>query len=182
MKKSIIIGIIVIIVTVILIIAGVNLIDKNSKTTERMSLTGQKNNEVTYIDFSYEGINFKLPEEWNVKEVENLLEGNFKNKNTIFSVMSKDVPSGQFDYFSETFMPDMINNLPYTTFESGSSEKYSSYYAYDYNAKAIINGQSVPVRATAISVNDKVIVFLLVAGDNTFNYEEIYDNILLSIK
>ena len=181
MKKSVIIGIII----VILIIAGVNLIgskENNNKDIDMMSLINQKNNKVTYVDFSYEGISFKVPEEWNIEEVDNRLEGNFENKNTAFSVMSQDVPSGQFEYFSKTFMPEMINNLPYTTFESSSSKNYSSYYAYEYNAKTIINGQSVPTRATTISVNDKVIVFLLVAGDNAFNYEEIYENILLSIK
>lgn len=182
MKKSVIIGIIAIIVTVILIIAGVNLIGKNNKTTDGMPLISQKNNEVTYIDFSYEGISFKLPKEWNVKENADVLEGKFENENTYFSVMSQDVPSFAFRDFSEEYMPDMINNLPYTTYESCSSKEYSTYDAYDYNAKTIIKGQSTPVRATAISVNDKVIVFLLVTGDNNFNYEEIYDNILLSIK
>ena len=181
MNKKILI-LIVAVIAIISIVAVIVINKNNNKDIDMMSLINQKNNKVTYVDFSYESISFKLPEEWNVKKVENRLEGNFENKNTAFSVMSQDVPSSQFGYFSKTFMPEMISNLPYTTFESSSSKNFSSYYGYDYNAKTIINGQSVPTRATAISVNDKVIVFLLVTGDNNFNYEEIYDNILLSIE
>ena len=89
MKKSVIIGIII----VILIIAGVNLIgskENNNKDIDMMSLINQKNNKVTYVDFSYEGISFKVPEEWNIEEVDNRLKTIMENIFTsIYTISNK---------------------------------------------------------------------------------------------
>lgn len=178
-KLKIIIPVIIAIVVIAIAIVGV-VIPKNKKSEEKISK--EENKQITYKEYSTLGLSFELPQEWKIKEDDDELSAQLDSELSSFSVFSQDVPSSQFTYFAETYMPNMIKQLGYTRTKTYTKNTYSSYNAYDYEAETIIQGKTVPVKITVIDSNKGVVVFLLTYGDSLYDYLDVYNHILNSIK
>lgn len=153
------------------------------KDKEIIEENASNNNIIKYSKYKVADITYEVPESWNMVVDEN---GNAESNglpNASFSVMVTDkVSSDHFEYFGEVFMIDNFKNMNYTKVNSYEKNTYISYKAYDYTAETLIKGEKSVVKATAISVNNKAIVFLLVYPENLSEYEDIYEHLTNSLK
>ena len=180
-KKKLNLRIIIPVIVAIVVIAIVGVIISKSKKPEE-EISKEEIKQITYKEYSILGLSFELPEEWKIKEEETGLSAQFDSEFSSFSILTKEIPSSQFTYFAESYMPNMIQQLGYTKTKTYTKNTYSNYNAYDYEAKTIIQGKTVPVKITVINSSKGVVTFLLVYGDSSYEYLDVYNHILNSIK
>ena len=141
------------------------------------------NNTITYKEYTADNITFEIPDSW---EIEQDAKGNITSKNlgdSYFSVLiMANVPAAQFEYFGETYVADTLKKMNYTNISSYTKNQYGSHTAYDYEANALIQGNTVPVKVSALQGNNSAVIIMLVCADDTYDYEAIYSHLLNSIK
>lgn len=152
------------------------------KSNEETPDEGKK--EITYKEYTTQSLKYELPSEWVVSQE---ADGSLKTTNLgdysgLTVLITPNVPSEQFQYFGETFMTGVIKGMDYTMIGSYKKNTYGSYNAYDYEAETLIKGQKTPVKITTLNVSGSAVTFMLVYGDENYNYEEIYSHLLKSIQ
>lgn len=162
MKKSFLTSVLIL---ALLLIAGCG---KSNNTTSN-------NKTISYKEYSADSITFEIPDSWEIEQDE---KGNMTSKNlgdSYFSVMiSANVPSSQFEFFGETYISDTLKKMNYTNISSYTKNQYGSHTAYDYEANALIQGNTVPVKVSALQGNNSAVIIMLVCADDTYDYYMVF--------
>lgn len=137
--------------------------------------------KITYSKVETSYVNFEIPSNWKVEE--NLNESFVATSDNLhFSmIVVKSVSSGQFSYFGETYVYDLLDNMEYTDVVEFNEENFGNYKAYDYVAKTVIQGKGTPVLATALNINGNGVVFMLIDEDESNDYNDVFKHIINSI-
>lgn len=126
---------------------------------------------------------YELPEDW---VIESEPDGSGKAINledSSFNIyVNSDIPETLFADFCKRHVVGLFQNMDYTTLKSYKENEYNSIKAYDYDVETIIKGDVVPVKATALHVENDIIMFMFICGDDDYNYISIYENLLDSLK
>lgn len=136
--------------------------------------------KLTYVTHSASGITFELPEEWTVETDTDDFSVTFPDGIFSISEVKMSLPK-EFKFFAETYVPQMLEDMKYTVVDSYTTATYASYDAYNYEATALVQGETAPVKLTVLHVNDKALVILYVYQGDAYDYEAIYSHFLDSI-
>lgn len=154
----------------------------NQENPDLGNNTDIEETSLTYQEYEIQGITVELPEEWNISESDDGYVANFESDISAFTMWAFDgIQEKEFGYFGGTYYMEYMEETGTTSIEC-SENTYSNHDAYNYEGEVLIQGKQCKVKSTVLYSNECAIIMLLVYDGDDFDYADIYDTILNSIK